>query len=124
MSYFACYAFWNYFTLPALLLDNRIQWADRGNGSIAARFPHQLPTHSSDQSFLFDPQTGLLVKHNYTAEVFSRFARASNRVLSHANNGAGLAFANSRRVTPATVNGHAMHWPSLIDITVHEFGLE
>ena len=39
MSYFANYASWNYFTLPALLMREDIDWRELEPGLLEARFP-------------------------------------------------------------------------------------
>ncbi len=79
-AYFAAYALWNYLTL---LLREDIEWRETAPGRLEARFPAHLPTHCERQSFHFDPATGLLQRHDYTADVFGSWARASNVVLEH-----------------------------------------
>jgi len=39
MAYFANYAFWNYFTLPRLLLNESIGWTEKSKGFLVAEFP-------------------------------------------------------------------------------------
>jgi hypothetical protein len=58
MAYFANYAFWNYFRLPNLLLENRIEWNEKVNGVLSALFPDSIPTHSTVQEFHFDTNNG------------------------------------------------------------------
>jgi hypothetical protein len=36
MAYFANYAFWNYFTLPRLLLSDKIEWLEKEAGVLVA----------------------------------------------------------------------------------------
>lgn len=122
MSYFANYAFWNYFTLPNLLSDSRIQWTEKENGVLAAVFPPTIPTHSRVQEFYFDTQTGLLLQHNYTADIISKLARAANVVKEHKQSDS-VIYASSRLVTPQNGKGKALKGPVLIDITVHNFRL-
>ena len=122
MAYFANYAFWNYFTLPNLLINNEIEWLEKSEGFLQATFPDYIPTHSKFQEFHFDLKTGLLLQHNYTADIISRFATAANVVLEHKTSN-NIIFASSRRVTPKSGNGKALSFPILIDIIVHKFNL-
>lgn len=122
MAYFANYAFWNYFSLPALLMRTDILWKEIIPGSLEAKFPESIPTHSPFQQFMFNNQTGLLVQHNYTAEIMSRFAKAANVVIDHSENN-GLVYPSVRRVTPRGLKGEPFKYPVLIDIEVHDFRL-
>lgn len=120
MAYFACYAFWNCFTLPALLLRPDIGWTEPEPGRLEAVFPPDLPTHCRRQRFRFDRDTGLLAQHDYAPDVISRFAHAAHAVLDHARD---LAYPSRRRVTPKGRKGRPMRRPVLVDITVHDFRL-
>lgn len=119
MAYFANYAFWNYFTLPRLLLRPNIEWTEKRLGSLRAVFPPDVPTHCRVQDFIFDSSSGLLREHNYTANVIGRWARAAHIIQEHREEG-GLRFPSRRRVTPRFA-GLALPGPVLIDITVHRF---
>lgn len=118
MAYFANYAFWNYFTLPRLLLREDIQWKEESPGMLKAHFPDTIPTHSQVQSFIFDKDSGLLKQHNYTASIISRFANAANVVKEHSHSD-GIPYACRRIVTPASFSGKPLTFPVLIDIQVH-----
>lgn len=118
MAYFANYAFWNYFTLPVLLMRDDISWVATGPGQLEAEFPDTIPTHSRKQTFYFDSDTGLLKQHNYTAAIISRFANAANVVKEHRTI-AGIPVATKRIVTPAVPSGKPLGFPVLIDIDVH-----
>ncbi|MEZ5661712.1 MAG: hypothetical protein R3E83_25390 [Burkholderiaceae bacterium] len=118
MAYFANYAFWNYFTLPALLMNPSVSWRPLGDDCLQGRFPNSMPTHSEEQVFRFDPDTGLLRQHEYVARIISRFARAANRVLEHAQ-GEGPRYPSRRIVTPLGPAARALPGPVLIDIRVH-----
>ncbi len=123
MSYFANYASWNYFTLPALLMREDIVWRELEPGRLEARFPDAIPTHSRVQQFRFDLQTGLLIQHDYTAQIISPLAAASNVVLQHATNSAGLVYPSIRRVTPKGPKGRALGGPVLIYLEIHDYRL-
>ncbi|MCF8383928.1 MAG: hypothetical protein K9G39_10145 [Chlorobium sp.] len=121
MSYFANYASWNYFTLPALLMNDGIAWTELEPGLLEARFPDTLPTHSRLQRFRFDRESGCLLQHDYTAEIISPLARASNVVLQHARNSDGLLYPSVRRVTPRGTKGRALGGPVLIHLDIHDY---
>jgi len=121
-TYFACYAAWNYFTLPGLLLREDIRWSELAPGLLEAAFPASLPTHCAVQRFRFDDASGLLLQHDYTAEVFGGWAKASRVVLEHGSGG-GVAFPSRIRVTPRKADGSPRGWPVLVAIEVHAFQL-
>lgn len=119
MAYFACYAFWNYFTLPALILNEDIEWTEIHPGMLEAVFPTHIPTHSAKQLFIFDQKTKLLKQHNYTADVISKHAKAANSILKHTEH-CNVQVPTKRIVTPQRSDGSASSWPVLIDIDVHD----
>lgn len=122
MAYFANYAFWNYFTLPRLLMNEEIEWTEKSEGFLIARFPKSIPTHNEIQEFHFDKETGRLIQHNYTAEIISGLAKAANVVLEHSEND-NFLFTSLRRVTPRTKEGKPLNKPVLIEIKVHNYRL-
>ena len=121
MSYFANYASWNYFTLPALLMREDIAWSETGPGVLQARFPETIPTHSRVQKFRFDPQSGLLIQHDYTADIISPLAKASNVVVRHSTNVNGLVYPSERVVTPRSPKGNPLPGPVLIHLILHDY---
>jgi hypothetical protein len=122
MTYFANYAFWNYFTLPRLLMNEKIDWTEKSKGILIGKFPETIPTHNEIQEFHFDNETGRLIQHNYTAEIISGLAKAAHVVIEHSEN-ENSTFPSLRRVTPKTKNGTPLNWPVLIEITVHSYKL-
>lgn len=122
-TYFACYATWNYFTLPALLLRADVEWTEQQPGLLEARFPAHLPTHSPIQRFRFDLSTGLLRQHDYTAQVIGGWANASRVVLEHGTSPAGIAFPRRLRMTPTGADGTPRAGPVLVAVEVHELEL-
>jgi hypothetical protein len=122
MAYFANYAFWNYFTLPRLLMNSEIIWTEKKEGILEAEFPNSIPTHSKFQSFHFDTATGKLLQHNYTADIISKLATAANVVHAHATQN-GIVYPSSRIVSPRLPDGSALGKPVLINIQVHSFQL-
>jgi hypothetical protein len=122
-TYFACYALWNYSTLPALLMREDISWTEEKNGVLVARFPPYLPTHSERQRFRFDCTTGLLIQHDYVAEILGGWAKASMVVLEH-RLWNGIPYVSRRRGTPTGPQGEARRGPVMVEIEVHEWRLE
>jgi hypothetical protein len=123
LVYFAGYAFWNYLTLPALLLRNDIEWTELAPGRLKACFPSIIPTHCPEQYFSFDPITGLLRQHDYTAEVMGGWAMAAHIVLEH-ERWHDIPYPSKRRVTPRHEDGTPAWGPTLIAIHIHEWSLE
>ncbi len=123
MTYFACYAFWNYFSFPYLLMRKDIRWTEKKANILEAEFPDNFPTHSKIQEFHFDSETGLLKQHNYTAEVISKLAKASHVIREHKTFNA-LNIPIKRVVSPMKKSGKALGYPNLIDISVEEFAIK
>lgn len=69
LTYFLGYAAWNYLVLPALLLRDDVEWTEPEEGVLKAGFPPELPTHSADQRYVFDAESGLLKRFDYKPEV-------------------------------------------------------
>lgn len=121
-TYFACYATWNYFCLPALLLREDVDWTELEPGRLEARFPAHLPTHSPVQRFRFDPKTGLLEQHDYTAEIIGGWAHAARVVLEHGTHD-GVTYPRRMRMTPLAGDGTPRPFPTLVAVTAHELEL-
>jgi len=105
--YFAGYALWNYFTTPLLLTRPELEVEEAGR-RLRVRFSSEVPTHSREQVFYFDDQA-LLVRLDYTAEVFGRWARAKHVCRGHRKFD-GLVFPTYRRVTPRGLPGPTLVW--------------
>ncbi len=121
-AYFAAYAAWNYFTLPALLLREDIAWTQSSDSTLEARFPASLPTHCAEQRFHFDPATGLLKQHDYTVDVVGSFGKVAHVVLAHAESH-GVRYTSSRRALPRSPSGGPLPFPLLVGIEVYAFEL-
>ena len=119
-TYFAGYALWNYLVFPALLLREDIRWEDSGPNRLIATFNGHIPTHSPVQEFLFDPASGLLRQHNYTAEVMGGWAKAANVIVEHGVLN-GVPYPSHRRVTPRKKDGSPAGGPVLIDLIIHDW---
>lgn len=122
-AYFSAYALWNYLAFPALLLRHDIEWTQTAEDRLEARFPESLPTHSERQTFSIDRATGLLRRHDYTAEVFGKWARAVNAVRAHAVSASGIPYPSHRVVTPLGPGGRPLPVPVLVEIRIHDWEL-
>ena len=126
--YFAGYALWNYLSFPHLLAlpGVRVTGVEPGRPEgaqmLRATFGPQVPTHSALQTFHVDA-AGLLLRHDYTADVIGGWATAANRCLASAVVD-GLRFYTRRLVTPRfgdhlVLPGPTLVWIELDDIRVH-----
>lgn len=122
LTYFGGYALWNYLAFPALLLRDDVKWRELGPDLLEATFPSSLPTHCAVQKFHISSATGQLVRHDYTAEVIGRWARAAHAILAH-EQWEGLVYPSHRRVTPLGPGSRALPGPTLVEIVVHEWAL-
>ncbi len=122
MTYFASYAFWNYFTLPNLLLNSSIVWIEKVPGVLLAYFPETIPTHCYAQEFHFDISSGQLLRHNYTVDIISRYARVANEVVAHGSYD-GIPYVSERMVSPAKSQGMPLGWPTMIHIQVLDYAM-
>jgi hypothetical protein len=123
MGYFLGYTMWNYLALPALLLRDDIAWSEFSGDTLEARFPPEIPTHSTVQRFHVDLETGRLRQHDYTAETFGGWAKAAHMIREHRQFD-GLVAPSKRRVKPrAGDKGGPLPFPLLIWADVHEYRL-
>lgn len=122
MTYFANYAFWNYFTFPKLLMNESIDWIEKERGVLVATFPDSLPTHCKVQEFIIDYNTGKLKQHNYAVDIISKYAKVANVTYEHSTAN-GINFASSRVVTPRSITGNVLKKPVMIDMKIHDFKL-
>ncbi len=121
MAYFANYAFWNYFTLPRLLMSDEISWSEVRPGLLQATFHGSLPTHCRVQLFHFDTD-GRLLQHDYSVNIISKYAKVANKVTGHAVSN-GIIYPSARIVTPQAGKGKVLTKPVMIDIKVHSYSL-
>ena len=123
-TYFCGYAMWNYVNLPFLLVEPGVTVEavaadhDPGTTRLRARFPARLPTHSPTQEFWFD-SSGLLRRHDYTAEVVGRWAKAVHLCEKYREFG-GLRMPTRRRVHPRGPGGAPLRSVTLVAIDVHD----
>jgi hypothetical protein len=126
--YFAGYAMWNYLTIPFLFEwpgfevseGEPIEVEGERWRRLNAVFPDDLHTHSRRQCFYFDSR-GLLRRHDYTAQVVSRFANAVHLCDEH-REVEGLVLPTRRRVVPRLGN-RALPGPTLVWIELDSIGV-
>lgn len=115
--HFAGYALWNYMTLPFLLVRPGFEvQEDPDRRRLRVTFPEALPTHSRRQVFHLD-ESGRIARHDYTAEVFGKWATAAHKCLAYERH-AGLVVAVRRRVVPRGPGGLALPGPTLVSIRI------
>jgi hypothetical protein len=106
--YFFGYALSNYLGLPFLLggcrlIETHGAFDDDTPEGVTVEFPPGHDTHGRRQSFFFDAD-GLLVRHDYVAEIVGVWARGCHFSSGYTEAG-GLPFATRRRVV-ARLAGH------------------
>src|SRR5262249_38486410 len=93
--YFFGYALATYWSLPFVLERTSLVRADARSLTVA--FPDALESHGRRQRFHFDDD-GLLVRHDYRAEILSSLATGAHFSGGYVEAG-GMPFATKRRVT-------------------------
>lgn len=120
--YFAGYALWNYLGFPWLLEAPGVTLVESGRdkatcaGRLVARFDASFPTHSPIQTFHVD-HAGRLTRHDYTADVISRWAAAANCCEASVEQD-GLRFYTRRRVFPRLGAETVLPMPTLVWIEI------
>jgi hypothetical protein len=125
-TYFAGYAMWNYLSFPRLLTLPEVAVHElepwQGLRRLRADFAAGLDTHSPHQTFYFDPR-GLLVRHDYVADVVGRWARAAHLCADHLK-ADGLVFPTRRRVLPIGPRNRPAPFPTMVWIELTELQVE
>ena len=124
--HFAGYALWNYLTTPYLLLNPDLQieeivpWEEKGEKwrRLKVIFPPHILTHSTDQTFYFDA-SGLLKRHDYTAEVFGPWAHAAHYSWEHRDFD-GITVPTRRQVFPVKKDGSPRRQVTLVRIDISQ----
>jgi len=127
--YFIGYALWNYVSTPFMMtrpgfdLREGESWREGGETwrRLHVAFPPDIPTHSREQTFYFDA-SGLLRRLDYTAEVFSSWARACNYCFDYREM-SGIMVPTRRRVTLRGPGGRPLPGPIMVWIEIDDFEL-
>jgi hypothetical protein len=113
--HFAGYALWGYVAAPFVFADEDVVVRELPRRRLRVDFPDRIPAHSRSQTFHFD-DNAVLVRLDYTAEVFlGPLGRAKHICRGHRLID-GLLIATSRRVTP-----RGLPAPTLVSIEIDEF---
>ncbi len=125
-TYFAGYAMWNYLSFPLLLTRPDVTVREiepwRGLRRLEADFERGLDTHSARQAFYFD-SGGLLVRHDYVADVVGRWARAAHLCADHVT-ADGLVFPARRWVRPIGPGNRPAPVPTMVWIELADLRIE
>jgi hypothetical protein len=116
--YFAGYALWNYLSFPFILEAPGVSLSETESNTreLQARFDSSVPTHSEVQSFHVN-DSGLLTRHDYTADVIGKWANAANFCLA-SELVDGLRFYTRRRVLPRFGTQTVLPFPTLVWIEI------
>lgn len=115
-TYFAGSAWWTYLLGPINWLRPDVDATVIDGHTVDVTYGPSLATHCRRQRFHLNDD-GLIVRHDYTAEVLSGLARANHRS-SDFHEHDGIRLATTRRVTPARLPG-----PVLVALDVRSFHL-
>lgn len=124
LLYFTGYALWNYLTFPFILLERGVTVVHCENMDgdamkrLAVRFNEQLPTHSEYQEFHIN-ENGLLIRHDYIADVIGSLASAANFCLASEIID-GFRFYTRREVYPRIGGDIVLPWPKLVGIELND----
>ena len=129
-TYFAGYAMWNYLSFPRLLVQPGVEITElepwrSGEAElrrIEVKFPESLDTHSRRQRFYLDAG-GLLVRHDYVAEVVGGWARAAHLCADHVE-AAGLVFPTRRWVRPIGPRNRPLPLPTMVWIRLADLRVD
>jgi hypothetical protein len=129
-TYFAGYAMWNYLSFPLILTRPGVEVEEispwRSNGEelrrIEVTFPEGFDTHSRRQRFYLDAG-GLLVRHDYVAEVVGGWARAAHLCADHVEAG-GLVFPTRRWVRPIGPRNRPLAVPTMVWIQLADLWVD
>lgn len=118
--YFGTYAMWTYLSAPFVFTRTGYElrrldpWEEDGErwDRLLVRFPPGVHTHSREQVFYLD-STGLIRRHDYTAEPFGEWAKAAHYCFDHRPFD-GLMVPTRRRVYPRRPDGRPRARPLLV----------
>jgi hypothetical protein len=122
--YFATYAIWTYLSVPFVFEREDYEvseiepWVEGGDRwrRLAVTFPEHVHTHSRRQVFHID-DSGLIRRHDYTAEPIGSWAHAAHYCLDHQTFD-GLVVPTRRMVYPRRADNTRRRRPLLVWIEV------
>lgn len=117
---FAAGALWTYMTMP-LLVAGAAPRADNGGRRVRVDLGDGVAGHGRRQT-LYLGAGGLIVRHDYTASAFGRWARAAQTIEDHRCFD-GVVVGTRREVTPRVARWR-LPGPTLVWIVVHDLVLD
>lgn len=129
VAYFAGYTMWTYLTSPFILKRPGVAskelepWHENGKTwrRLHVTFPHEIATHSTEQTFYFD-ETGILVRHDYEVDIQGRNAAA--RYLSDYVSVEGILLPGKMRIFPRGSDNIALAEPLIVSVDLSDFRFE
>jgi hypothetical protein len=126
VAYFAGYTMWTYLTSPFILkrpgvvVEEIAPWEESGEElrRLRVRFPADIATHSTEQTFYFD-KTGLLVRHDYEVDIQGRNAAA--RYLSDYVTADGIVMPGKMRIYPRGADNMPLPEPIIVSVDLSDF---
>jgi hypothetical protein len=117
IGWFCAQAIWTYASLPHVLADDAVATGRPLPGRrVAVTFSPHIHTHCRTQVLHLDPELRI-IRHDYTAEAFGRWARATQTVGAYRRFGP-LVVPTERVVRPRRRNGTARRGPILVRIAI------
>src|ERR1700689_1985615 len=113
LAYFVGCAMWTYLNTPFFLVRPGFEseevepWQEAGETwrRLKVRFPADIATHSTEQTFYFD-QKGLLKRHDYDVEISGGTPAA--HCVSDLKECSGIVFPTKHRIFPRQADGHSL----------------
>lgn len=126
MAYFAGYTMWTYLTSPFILkrpgvvAEEIAPWKENDQGwrRLRVRFPGEIATHSTEQTFYFDDK-GLLVRHDYEVDIQGKNAAA--RYLSDYVIADGILMPGKMRIYPRGPDNKPLPEPLIVSVDLSDF---
>ncbi len=128
LAYFAGSAMWTYMNTPFFPARPGVEseeiepWQEAGETwrRLKVRFPADIATHSTEQTFYFDQQ-GLLKRHDYDVEISGGTPAA--HYVSDLKEFFGIVFPTKHRIFPRQPDGHSAAEPLVVSIDMDQFVL-
>jgi hypothetical protein len=128
--YFGTYAMWTYLAAPFVFAREDFDvrelepWEEQGERwrRIGVSFPASVHTHSRKQVFYID-ESGLIRRHDYTAEPIGGWARAAHYCFDHRRFD-GFTVPTRRLVYPRRADNRPRSRPRLVWIEVSDSVIE
>jgi len=129
VAYFAGYTMWTYLTSPfifkqpGVIAEELAPWMENGQTwrRLLVRFPKEIATHSTEQTFYFD-RDGILVRHDYEVDIQGRNAAA--RYLGDHVTLEGITLPGKMRIYPRGADNRPLPEPLIVSIDLSEFRFE